>query len=509
MSALIVPRRFKSQPQHAPQLDYQGLAKGVRIIFNPAAGPADLATGRLWTRGGNASHSATQKGAAFSFDAEGDYYGFTGYPEITGNIGTFFIWCPTVGAPDTQGHIVFGASSPMVCAHRIQQNLTIGLGSNGGSSGTLSSWFNTSNRSLVLSSGGTAGTCKSFLDGKDSGQTWANAPNEWGAGDKNFNLGRYVGVTGFQFKGTILVAGYTEAVWGEAEARAFHDDPWQLFKTPARKWWTPRGGKHDLTGAGSTQANNGSAAGIRQEHALAGLKLAQAATSSAGAIAQNQLLEAVSTAQANAYSARAITISLSLAGTPGNQANDTPGTAVITQTQVLEVAATTRGNTFSAAGITQTLVVVATNATQYNLSVAGAIIIVNSGSLIPVSPAQDNAAATGAIIQAHFVVIASPRQGNKSSTGSISDDIVVEAALMTGIRRSIRIKKPGIPAGTPEWLKTMVEILTGRRGNRIEPPKFQAMTFSTPPTRQECETLYEYTNSIRTSLEQVITRLDS
>ncbi|MDN5752405.1 MAG: hypothetical protein L0H15_03860 [Nitrosospira sp.] len=73
----------------------------------------------------------------------------------------------------------------------------------------------------------------------------------------------------------------------------------------------------------------------------------------------------------------------------------------------------------------------------------------------------------------------------------------------------IRIKKPGIPAGTPEWLRTMLEIIVGRRGNKIEVPKHQTLIFSATPTQAECEALYAYANTIRDSLEQLINRMDS
>lgn len=349
MSVLILPRRFKSQPQYAPQLDYPGLAKGVRIIFNPAVGPVDLATGRSWERGGSAGLSAASKGIAFSFEPEGDYYGLTGYPEITGNIGTFFLWCPTVGAPDINGHIVFGSSTPLVCAYRIQENLTIGIGSNGGSVGTLSSWFNTSNRSLILVSGGTAETCKSFLDGKDTGQTWANAPSEWGAGDKNFNLGRYVGGTGFQFKGTVLIAGYTDAVWGAAESEAFHDNPWQIFKAPSRRLWVvPR---HELITSNATQSN----------------------TLSTGVVAQTHILSATSALQANNLSTGAIYIPVIASNL--TQSNILQ-TGVLSQTHAVTANNLAQANSLSLEGISQTHILASTNLAQATSLTSGVISVI-------------------------------------------------------------------------------------------------------------------------------------
>ena len=182
-----------NQPLYPARIDYAGLGKGMRILFNPATGPVDLVTGNIWTPGGNASIATGEKGSNFSFDGVDDYYAYAGYSELTSNVGTFFIWCPVVGAADTYGHVLFGSSSPAVSGHQIYPSLGISVGSNNQSSGILPSWFNTTNRSLVLASGGTAATCKAFLDGADTGMTWPNAPVAWGSGNKNFNLGRYAG----------------------------------------------------------------------------------------------------------------------------------------------------------------------------------------------------------------------------------------------------------------------------------------------------------------------------
>src|SRR5687768_9270143 len=106
MSLVIRPGPPVTQPQHAVQPDYAGLAKGVRVLFNPGVGPVDLVTGRSWAPGGNAAIATGQNGKVFSFDGEDDFYACNGYPELTGNIGTFFAWCPTVGAADINGHVL-------------------------------------------------------------------------------------------------------------------------------------------------------------------------------------------------------------------------------------------------------------------------------------------------------------------------------------------------------------------------------------------------------------------
>ena len=71
------------------------------------------------------------------------------------------------------------------------------------------------------------------------------------------------------------------------------------------------------------------------------------------------------------------------------------------------------------------------------------------------------------------------------------------------------IKKPGVPNGTPDWLKTIVEIQLGRRGNAITVPSLQTLTFSATPTKAECEALYSYVNDIRSALADLLNRFDS
>ena len=150
MAGIILPGRLKSQPQYNAPIDRGGLGKGIQILFNPAVGPVDLATGRVWSPGGDAAAIASQRGRVFNFDGVDDFLAYTGYPEVTSNVGTFFIWCTRVGGPDTYGHVLFGASSPTASWHQVYPTLTVAIGANSPSTGALPSWFNTANRSLVL-----------------------------------------------------------------------------------------------------------------------------------------------------------------------------------------------------------------------------------------------------------------------------------------------------------------------------------------------------------------------
>lgn len=506
MSAIILPNRLRSQPQQAAAIDYGGLAKGICILWNPAAGPVDQATGRVWTRNGNAAITHGHSGKVFSFDGTDDYYSYTGYPELNGNVGTFFMWCPVVGTPDTHGHVVFSASSPTAVYNQIYPDLRVTIGGNLPSSGTVPSWFNTRNRSIVFASGGTAATCKVFLDGKETGLTWSGTPASWGAGNKNFNLGRYSGGTSWDFSGTILVAGFANVVWGEAESRAFHENPWRLFKGATKKLWLGSSTTISLTGTIPAQSNGISSARVIQDHALLVSGLGLASASSAGKVKQGQILVAVSPAQTNAHSTGAITMSLAVAGAPAGQVNAS-STGEVTQAHLSANTSAVQGNVFSGKAITQTHILIEAAPTAENTNSNGAISI-GSGNLAGASLVQANPGGTSAVTQAHAVVAVACSQINNASAKAISNGVLVEPGLIAAAIETGGIKKPGIPSGTPAWLKTMIEILIGRRGNRITRPEFRPLTFSATPTRAECEALYAYVNTVRDSLEQLISRMD-
>jgi hypothetical protein len=96
-----------------------------------------------------------------------------------------------------------------------------------------------------------------------------------------------------------------------------------------------------------------------------------------------------------------------------------------------------------------------------------------------------------------------------SFSGKTADaGIVADAFLSSQAASSAGIKKPGIPSDTPDWLKTMLETIVGRRDNAITPPSFQTLTFSATPTKTECEALYAYVNTIQDALEQLLNRMD-
>lgn len=95
-----------------------------------------------------------------------------------------------------------------------------------------------------------------------------------------------------------------------------------------------------------------------------------------------------------------------------------------------------------------------------------------------------------------------------SFASKTADAGIVADAFLSTQPVSAGLKKPGIPSDTPHWLKTFLEILAGRRGNSIDAPKLQTLTFSASPTQAECEALYAYLNDVRRGVDDILTRLD-
>lgn len=71
------------------------------------------------------------------------------------------------------------------------------------------------------------------------------------------------------------------------------------------------------------------------------------------------------------------------------------------------------------------------------------------------------------------------------------------------------MRKPSIPSGVAPWLREILEVVIGRRQNKIDVPPARALTFSATPTKAECEALYAYVHDVRAALDALVSRLDS
>jgi hypothetical protein len=293
------------------------------------------------------------------------------------------------------------------------------------------------------------------------------------------------------------------------EIRSLQNQPWQVFGAPPRRLYIVTGGTGtiNLVGAASTQAGTSDTGAISQTHILVGANSLQAENSGTGAITQAHALIGSNSTQANTGSSPAITQTHILVSTNSTQANAS-STGSIAGGANLTIAPSTQGNSSSTGVITQTHALVMAPSVQDNIAAASAI--VQAHILAGSNSTQGNLGGTGAIsLSTGNLIGASSNQINLGGTSVISMIGIVPDAFLDSMVVSTAIKKPGVPTGTPEWLKTIIEIILGRRGNKIAVPAQQNLTFSSTPTQAECQALYSYVNQVRDSLDSLVNRLDS
>lgn len=229
----MIPLRWSRQPQVNAKPDYSGLGAGIQMLLLPFRGSLlDVAAEIQWTQSGNAAaNKPTHNGYAASFDGVDDYYAYTGYPWITGNIGTFFCWMPRCGVQDTNGWVVFGTNTTNNVYFQVfnaanddaavfaQTVTTVGV----------SNIYSSFNTSLVFSSDGSAAGKQFCINGTSVGTASGLTPTAFASGNKSFRFGAWVAANTFDCDMDCVVAGFTNRPWSAYEARAFHTNPWQLF----------------------------------------------------------------------------------------------------------------------------------------------------------------------------------------------------------------------------------------------------------------------------------------
>lgn len=77
------------------------------------------------------------------------------------------------------------------------------------------------------------------------------------------------------------------------------------------------------------------------------------------------------------------------------------------------------------------------------------------------------------------------------------------------------MKKTSVPstsgAPTPAWVRAVadnLEVMTGRRGNKLDLPDIQTLPFSNPPTQAECQSLNAYVNAWGIAVRAFAARFD-
>jgi hypothetical protein len=507
VSALLLPDRFKQQPQYAAPLnDANPLTRNIEQAY--------FAAGWQLNDAGNAKRSLSNTGASISVGRDGPAFKTNGsassyFSAPSAALARFSLEAQYIPVAAVNQYICGIQEAPNADSHDRELRIDaagrflfyIYAGAAKQATSISSAAVNTPVHLLGVSDGTNIylyvnGVLEATTAGGDAYAGYASPEFVIGAGQTDAG----VPVPG---SGLLNYAVYYNKALNAPEARSRYDNKFSLARAPARRIFS---GSNNLIAAACIQANTGSSGPIIRDHLLAGAASSQGNTASVAAISGNHNLAGGASVQGNGSASSTLAYGLALTGGAISQTN-AAGMGAARQVHGLMIAKTAQGNTSATTGTAQTHVLLAAGLALINTTSTGTM-TPGSGSLASAPLAQKNTPSTGAIIQAHFLVAVLSSQGNSTSTGGISGGVVVESLPVTRSAPIRLARKPGVPPGTPEWLKTMIEILTGRRGNKIEVPGFQTLTFSASPTKAECEALYAYTNTMRHALEQLISRMD-
>lgn len=230
---------YSSQPQGSVQINYSGLGRGLQMLLMQRSGKlVDLVnTSATWTPINGATSALTSDGVVSRFNGTTSrVFQSSDYPHMGGNTGTFFIWMPRFGVYDLNVNCIFISTTSasnylqLVSDGRVYVGVSMGTGA--------PNLANTRDRSVVFSA--RAGSTDVYFDGTRRVQGIGNALIT--SGPKTLNFGGYSGGADWDLDADVLIAGYSSIPWGEAECKAFHDNPWQLFqRRNATPIFTPTG----------------------------------------------------------------------------------------------------------------------------------------------------------------------------------------------------------------------------------------------------------------------------
>lgn len=522
MGLLILPQRFRSQPQNSPTLRPAYRDAYLLSLFNDGSGK-DISNYKNHLIPGVAPTPVIRRhGKALNFD------GSSTRLLSTFNVDTFpaftvFAWVRPAAlnsgyvriaetAYDTQ--FFLGANTGTQYAWIINNSSLEGcIGGQQvvGQRDFICGTFDGTNRYL-------------YVNGVQVGSASATAPSP---GAIPLAIGSFPsGGGGLIWNGDIDTFGIYPRAFTAPTIWALYQDPWRIFETPSKRIWTSAGGssvsgslaytnKNDTLAASGTTTVTGSLAKTNANDTSA----ASGTTTVKGTLARTNANDTISAAGTT-------TVTGSLAKTNANDTCNSSGSVGSSVSGSL--AYTNNNDTVSAVGTTTIVGTLAktnandTAAAAGTTTVVGSLAKTNSNDTCAASGTAGSATITGSLAYTNHndtaVAVGTTtikgslayinNNDRLSAFGTINNGIVFEASLLTGATASDRIKKPGIPSGTPDWLKTSLEILEGRRDNAITPPAAQALTFSASPTKAECEALFAYVNTIRDALEQLLNRMD-
>lgn len=412
MGVLQLQQRLVLPPQYAAPIDYQGLGRGLKLLFNPALGSKDLVTGRTWAPGGNASVVTARTGKAFQFDGVDDHYSYTGYPEISGAAGTFFMYCPVVGPADNFGTVFFSDTPTYLWLDNLGRIYAWSSLANGG----YTQWFNSVNRSIIFTSDGTPSGTRIYVDGSHlDSVSFSGSLTGFSSSSKALRFGAYANGNAYDFNGQAGISGYSNRKWTSHEASLFHGTRGgAIFKAqPSTIWLVSSAPAGDTVG---TASGSSTASGI-------GASISESTGSSSGTSTASGVGSSGSVSSSTGTAAGTSTASATGASV-AESVGSSSGLASASGIGVAEV------STVGAAAGTSTVSGVGVSATGSSGTASGSSTANASGSSTAASNGTVNGVAAASGIGASVAAVSGSASGLATVAG-VGDSIIPGSATGT------------------------------------------------------------------------------
>ena len=538
MSAIILPGRFNKQPQYAAPLDKRHwLTKDVTVAITGATPGFNAATSQplsITSGGSGYSRRLTPHGWSL-YTPNGGWASLALGVDWQGP-NTVFALCRVIDIDNPWGGLFnkfsTGTSSQFGVGRRTSNDELYGAvndttqaipGSTVSGLALGSSGFTV----LTFTHDGSSTSGMSFYrNGILIGTTAALGVQNSGAGNLIIGASRDQSAS---FDSDADWMGFVRAkrVLSVGEVAEVSRSMWSLWQAPQKRLWTVSAvttitgtvtytNIDDTVSASGTTTVTGSVAATNANDTSTATGTTTVTGSSATANANDTVSASGSPVIVGTSATTNADDAVSASGAVGSAVSgsvaytnvDDTATASGTTTVTGSAAVTNVDDTASATGTTTVAGTSATTNANDVCAASGEVSADEVTGTVAYTNANDTAAASGTTT---IVGLSSTTNTNDTvlAFGVVNAGIVVETALTTGITQADRIKKPGIPTGTADWLKTFLEIIVGRRGNKIAVPAAQDLTFSATPTQAECEALHAYTNEVREAVNKIITRLDS
>lgn len=274
MANLIQPMGFASQPQYPAKLNKANpLTSCPAFVFLP---DIEIVSSLPIARAGSTKPTLTcgvaGRGTSFTSGTAATSYLDLGVPKgptvdmarapftmfgvftcgSTANVALF----ERNDANATNIGFVFGASRNNQLGIEIENNTNLRR--------TITESIVSGVNTLVVTHDGsqTAANCNIYLNGV-LGTVALSQNGAGGQGSdtaQNLYIGRNVFATSHTHDGLIFLTGCFKRIWTAAEVMSFHNNPWQIFQMPARRFWPADAGGaatffyNPMTGRGGTVA---------------------------------------------------------------------------------------------------------------------------------------------------------------------------------------------------------------------------------------------------------------